>query len=225
MINIETYQSVAKSDTCNRCGSKTVTWWRDNAGKPHLAEIFTLTDEEVFCETDHHLRYCPVPIMRWSKTERISDPLQRKVRQQKDLNDAVDAFFDDDDEDGNKEPEEIKHDGHPYCCANCGTGIVDGIDSPLLRYEYQDGQIGKLHTCPPTYRDKVSANRARGTNLALKIKFAEISHRMEIVQEEMLERHRVLVAEGGHIVSDPEGAALAAEYLMLDKRLYTEIPA
>jgi len=224
-IQISEYQTASKNDTCKRCGSTSVMWWKDSSGSPHLAELFELDGEEVYNEVDHHLRYCPNPIIVWKKKESENSPLQRKMERQIELDLAAQNFMDDDSEQGEPKKDEIQTDGHPYCCTVCGQGVIDQLGGDGLRYNYHDEIVGTTHTCVLNgERSGLEIACSTGTKRAIKTKFLAISERMEAV-------HGMLQDYKDDIEMNPDdenakelAAEYGAEYLMLRKRLYTEIP-
>lgn len=216
-IDITSYQPVSQSKTCVRCSSATTTWIdtmpsarKGMPGKWHLCEIFTLDGEDVANKDDLHARYCTNPLGGWRRKEEISDPKDRRFARQAELNAAAADYMD-------NETDEIKTDGHPFCCPTCGAGVIDGLDN--LRYDFTNDKPTKPHA----HGDVISVNamdaaRIRGTKFATKIPFAGISERMESV-------HRMMVdAKEFGDRSETENAELGSEYLMLNKRLNTEIP-
>lgn len=229
-IKIESYKPVDKATTCKNCGSTTVTWHNDG-GKWVLSEIFFLGGEEVYSLHDIHMRYCISPKVPWRGTETHKEPITRKRVRQEAISKAADDFADDftdadapADPEPDEKPEPIKPDapktdGHPFCCSSCGAGIVTGLDG--LNYDQtQDGdhiRVGSPHSC--VNADEIGAARANGTRNGYRVRFADISKTMDKLQADM-EFHRDQMKP-----VDEQSASWAAQYLILRKRLYTEIPS
>ena len=202
-IDIASYVPADKSATCKRCNSKVVTWHdakpeaaTGTPGKWVLCEIFELGGEEVYSVADPHRHYCGRSI--------------EHTLQQGKINEAEIEWLKDD------EPDKPKLDGHPYFCGVCGGGVMETLDGVVLNFD--DGQPGILHNCNTGTRDARETARARGTRTAKRVKFAEISHRMELAKVLM----DAAKASGAEFSDEHEAAS--SEWFMLRKRLYTEIP-
>ena len=227
-LDITTYEPVTtkRRKGCDNCGDKNVTWHQNDEGAWKLCEVFQLDDEEVFSPTDLHLRYCTKPRFAWKAHESEADPAKRRIQRQAEIFKAAAEYFGDSEPEpeyfGESEPEsepesEITHDGHPFCCEMCGNGIVsasDGLWHDYSLFDSSDEVMGKPHSCPSEFENHVANRRAVGTRVAKNVKFKDISERMDSVQRMMDES-----------IGGLERAELAAEYLMLRKRLYTEIPS
>lgn len=221
-INIEDYKPADKSSTCRNCNSTSV-YWLKVGNRWVFCEIFMIEDEEVYSPTDLHTRYCEKPVYRYRvKDGESTNPIIRKGVRQAEINDAAAKYFDDDD--APVEPvDEIKTDDCPYSCATCGEGVIDGLsDHPHKKaqtYDYlQDGLAGAKHTCTNGGIDDLAAARAQGSRNAKRVKFIDISKRMDTVERLMREWKE------DNVPPDEASATIGSEFLMLRKRLYTEIP-
>ena len=213
-INIEDYQPVSKTDTCKKCNSTTVAWKKSRTtGKFYLVEVFSISGEEIASRRDFHSVYCGKPDVKLSRVAEILGAATGDDEPKKD-----------EQEQEEQEPpkDEITHDGFPFCCSICGQGVVRDSDHVThdVIVKTPEGTIAEIlgtHTClPRSERGGLADARARGTRVATRVDFVDISERMESVHRMMQDAHEEQDAE--------KGAELGSEYLMLRKRLYTEIP-
>lgn len=227
MLDLDTYKPAEKSSTCKQCGSTNV-YWHQLSETPTknsrwiLCEIFMIEDEEVYSPTDLHTRYCERPLYAYRvKNDEPLEPKERKVLRQAEINIAAAKYFDDDDAPV-ESVDEIKTDDCPYSCATCGMAVIDGLsDHPNkkgLTYDYNGGIPDHKHTCTSGGIDDMAAARAQGTRKAMRVKFIDISKRMDYVKRLMDDWK-----DADAPVSE-DSAEVGSEYLMLRKRLYTEIP-
>jgi hypothetical protein len=191
-------------------------------GKFRLCEIFTLAGEEVFNEDDIHTRYCINPIFPW-KSEPGTTALERRTARQAEIAAAERDFMDDGEPDETPADETPATDGHPYFCFTCGAGVIGSADGKLI-LNFKDDKPGTPHTCNlhsgGGIDTRILVARQVGTKRGLKVKFVDISDRMDIIKDTMQE----IKDTGADVVMQQEAAELGAEYLILHKRLYTEIP-
>lgn len=75
-------QAVTRTATCKRCGSTTVTWLQNDAGKWYLTEVFnwSMGDEpnERTDHTDFHSKYCGKDVAHLERQREIFQNLMRE---------------------------------------------------------------------------------------------------------------------------------------------------
>lgn len=215
------YLEADHSDTCDLCGSASVIWLTGKSGKRYLAEIFEISDEHaVYCTSDFHSYYCtfngitkkPLAETAAAKRKLAQNSRWEELRHRLNGKQPEQPTPDPEPTPEPEKPAEIKHDKLPYACGTCGNLVVNSEDgNTILNFNMEFDP----HTCEKSAEDRpIRVARMRGTRVARRVKFVEISTRMESVERMMDDRDS----------ASEEWAELAAEHLMLKKRLHQEIP-
>lgn len=210
---VKRYFEANHSTTCIKCGSESVIELVGKSGRRYLSEIFEISDQlAVYSPADFHSSYCMTEGI--SSYNRITTERARQTR----LNEIMAKFvWGDKSDDAHDPPDPADHGGRygmefPFYCMACGAMIYNDREG-----RYRNQEDNERHTCSPSIEHTdIDKARARGSTAGMRIKFIEISTRMETVERMMQKHHGTEVTV--------EGAHLAAEFLILRNRLWTEIP-
>lgn len=229
------YFEADHSASCEKCSSAAVIELTSKGGRKYLSEIWELSDETaVYSPSDFHSNYCTPPsqsALNRRETQRIHgdrlalikaafqniggnkptpEPDETPEPETPKVKRTPSPATPEPDPEIPETPKEPEGREYPFHCHTCGFLIYHTPGRLIMNHE--DNQP---HTCKSFHgRDELDKARALASRSATRVKFAEISKRMDAAEATMRDDS----------LNATMRASSAAEYLMLRKRLWTEIP-